>query len=101
MGPPQRVRYNAKARQSNLGGPAKKRRRVGDVDSSNVEVILPQEAKEEKARRDVLVCIALVAYAYSDLLQLREMRNNLSNGPISSKKKKRMEKYIVSPPTCN
>ena len=56
MGPPQRVRYNEKARQSKAGGPTRKRRRVGVADGSNIEIILPQEAKEEKARREALVC---------------------------------------------
>jgi len=78
MGPPQRIRYNAKARQSSAGGPARKKRKLDDLDESNAEIILPQEAKEEKARRDALI---------------KEMRSNI-NGQISSKKKKRMEKYI-------
>jgi hypothetical protein len=57
MGPPQRIRYNAKARQSTAGGHTKKRKRLEDVESSNVEMIVPEEAKEAKARRDALVCI--------------------------------------------
>lgn len=59
MGPPQRIRYNAKARQSNAGGPLKKRRKLDANEDANVEMIIPQEAKEEKSRKDALVCLAL------------------------------------------
>ncbi len=73
-GPPVRERYNAKARGSTAGGSHKKRKRTKKVDSENptgedgqVMEVQPEREEEEGESR----------------------------GKMSSKKRKRMESYIV------
>lgn len=92
MGPPVRQRYNAKARQSTLGGSAHKKRRrstvpqedvpTQDVDmesGSELDMIMPgQKEAERQSRMDVT---------------RREMTEK--GEQMSSKKRKRLDAFIV------
>jgi hypothetical protein len=95
MGPPKRERYNAKARGSVAGAPAKKRRRVEQVDS-NVELIQPTQEDEKKLKLVSSCCRDIEISVH--VLQMEEMKATTET-VISSKKRKRMEKYIVCPPS--
>jgi hypothetical protein len=71
-----RERYNAKARSAQAG-PLRKKRRIETTDS-NVDLIDPQQQKDVQRKEELF----------------SEMKVNIG-APISSKKRKRMEKYIV------
>ena len=77
--PPIRERYNAKARTASAG-PLKKKRRIES--DPNAEIIDPRQSTENARRQEIF----------------EEMRKSAgAEAPISSKKRKRMDKYIVSP----
>ena len=104
MGPfNERVRYNAKARQS-TAGPSKRRRTASskDVHDSNAEVVVPrsQEQKEEERRKRLREEVRLMCTTNQILWSERTFSfyqlEQQSETKWSSKKKKRMEKYIVS-----
>ncbi|CUA67605.1 Putative ATP-dependent RNA helicase PB1A10,06c [Schizosaccharomyces pombe 972h-] [Rhizoctonia solani] len=80
MAPPQRVRYNAKARGSQAGASHKRRKRVRveGEDSNAIEVVPKSEQQKDEDRRE----------------RIRQELEGQSTSKMTSKKRKRMESYI-------
>ncbi|CAE6445157.1 unnamed protein product [Rhizoctonia solani] len=80
MAPPQRVRYNAKARGSQAGSSHKRKKRVRTEgeDSNAIEAVPKSVEQKDEERRD----------------RIRQELEAQSNSKMTSKKRKRMESYI-------
>ncbi|KAH7337143.1 P-loop containing nucleoside triphosphate hydrolase protein [Rhizoctonia solani] len=80
MAPPQRVRYNAKARGSQAGASHKRKRRVKaeGEDSNAIEAVPKSVEQKDEERRE----------------RIRQELEAQSNSKMTSKKRKRMESYI-------
>ncbi|CAE6510083.1 unnamed protein product [Rhizoctonia solani] len=80
MAPPQRVRYNAKARGSQAGGSHKRKKRVNNdgEDSNAIEAVPKSGQQKEEERRE----------------RIRQELEAQSTSKMTSKKRKRMESYI-------
>jgi ATP-dependent RNA helicase DHX37/DHR1 len=93
MGPPVRQRYNAKARQSTVGGSAHKKRRRSAVNHEDVPV--ETHSTEATAELDMILPGQREAERQSRLDALQ--REITEQGEqLSSKKRKRLDAFIVS-----
>ncbi|PWN54497.1 P-loop containing nucleoside triphosphate hydrolase protein [Violaceomyces palustris] len=89
-GPPVRVRYNAKARQSTAGGSTHKKKksakvRNADAIDSNTQMIVPGSEEDLRRKEQERLRKELLAASGRD-----------QDGPVSSKKRKRLDAYIES-----
>lgn len=93
MGPPVRQRYNAKARQSTIGGSAHKKRRRSTVNNEDVPV--GTLASEATAELDMILPGQKETERQS---RLEAMRREITDQgeQLSSKKRKRLDAFIVS-----
>ena len=93
MGPPVRQRYNAKARQSTLGGSAHKKRRRSTI--AQDDVTAEDHTMEASTELDMILPGQKEIERQSRMETLRREMSEKGE-QLSSKKRKRLDAFIVS-----
>ena len=101
-----RERYNAKARKSRPGKRSKHSHNSGDVDTQatvdpNADIVAPKSKEQreadrrERLRQEVSLRLRHLMEPYIESLRIYQLMEKQAQSKFTSKKKKRLEKYIV------
>ena len=101
-----RERHNAKARKSRPGKRPKHSHNSGDADTQttidpNADIVNPKSKEQreadrrERLRQEVSFQLKNLVEQYTETLRIYQLMEKQAQSKFTSKKKKRLEKYIV------